>query len=202
MGLLPLLSGMQDGRIALSLMNSLVLVGGTLAVARTSWQTRVAVVLAAICMPLQWLVIAAPNDVLIAVVEVAMVLFYGHTVAVLLAFVLRPGLVGADRLYAAVSVYILLGFFWALGYFALEHWSGAAFATTVPQLSGHRFSYGDLLYFSFVTLTSTGYGDIVPVSQGARSLAVFEHIVGVMYIAILIARLAGLYSSDQTHRSR
>jgi Ion channel len=202
MALLPLLSDMEDGRIALSLMNSLVLVGGTLAVARTSRQTRVAVVLAAVCMPLQWLAIVAPNELLIAVVESAMAVFYGHTVVVLLAFVLRPGAVGADRMYAAVSVYILLGFFWALGYYALEHRSAAAFATTVTQLSGQRFVYGDLLYFSFVTLTSTGYGDIVPVSQGARSLAVFEHIAGVMYIAILIARLAGLYSSDQSPRSR
>jgi hypothetical protein len=149
------------------------------------------VVLAAICMPLQWLVIAAPNGLLIAVVEVAMAVFYGHTVVVLLAFVLLPGAVGADRMDAAVSVYILLG---SSGRWDILRWSigpGVAFATTVPDLSGHRFAYDDLLYSSFATPTSTGYGDIVPVSQGTRSLAVFEHIVGVMYIASLIARLAG-----------
>jgi hypothetical protein len=50
------------------------------------------------------------------------------------------------------------------------------------------------LYFSFVSLTATGYGDIVAVSPLAHTMAVLQYIVGVMYVAILIARLAGLYS--------
>ena len=194
-GLLPLLSGTQEGRIALSMTNSVVLVGGALAVARTRWQTRTAVALAAVCMPLQWLVVVAPSDPVVTMLEIAMAVFYVFTIVSLLAFVLRPGGVDADRLFTAVTVYILLGFFWALGYVHMARWSADAFVITVPQLAGEKLVYGDLLYFSFVTLTSTGYGDIVPLSRGARSLAVFEQIAGVMYIATLIARLAGLYTS-------
>ena len=112
--------------------------------------------------------------------EVLLAVFYLYTVISLLAFVLRPGAVDADRLYAAVAVYILLGFFWTLGYVGVARWSVGAFAVTVPALAGAKIAYGDLLYFSFGTLTSTGYGDIVPVSPGARSLAVFEQIAGVI----------------------
>lgn len=194
-GLMPLLSGTLDGRLLLVLANSLVLVGGVLAVARSRWQARAGILLAAICLALQWLMISAPHSAVLAVGAVSMGVFYLFTILSLLAYVLRPGLITADRLYGAVAIYVLLGFLWALFYSALEHWSPGAFVTTVAQLAGHRLIYGDLLYFSFVSLTSAGYGDIVPVSHYARMIAVLEHIGGVMYTAILIARLAGMTTS-------
>jgi hypothetical protein len=197
LALLPMLSGTRDGRLAAGLGNMLILVGGVAAVSRSRRHTRIAVVMLAVCLPLQVMAIVAPNETLITAVELTMLPFYGFAVVSLLAFVLRPGVVGADRLYAAVSVYILFGFVWALGYFALMHWSPDAFVATAREAAEHRLVYGDMLYFSFVSLTSTGYGDIVPVSPGARSMTVFEHIVGVMYVAILIARLAGSYTSGR-----
>jgi voltage-gated potassium channel Kch len=51
----------------------------------------------------------------------------------------------------------------------------------------------DLLYFSYVTLATLGYGDVVPITDGARSLAVLEALGGTVYLAILVARLIGLH---------
>jgi len=82
----------------------------------------------------------------------------------------------------------------ALGYYAVAYWSAGSFLITVPQLATQPIGDDDLLYFSFVSLTATGYGDIVAVSPLAHTMAVLQYIVGVMYVAILIARLAGLYS--------
>jgi hypothetical protein len=65
----------------------------------------------------------------------------------------------------------------------------------VPSKAGIRPE--DLLYFSFVTLTTTGYGDIAPVTAHARSLAILEQLAGTFYIAILIARLTGLYQGGE-----
>jgi hypothetical protein len=61
-------------------------------------------------------------------------------------------------------------------------------------------SWKELLFFSFTTLTSTGYGGIVPIAGHAQSLAILEQLVGVFYVAILIARLAGLYQPGASRR--
>ena len=59
----------------------------------------------------------------------------------------------------------------------------------------------DLLYFSFTTLTSTGYGDITPLIRPARSLCVIEQVTGTLYLTILIARLAGVYPPSPRQRN-
>jgi hypothetical protein len=58
---------------------------------------------------------------------------------------------------------------------------------------GEPKEFVHLLYFSFTTLTTTGYGDITPVSDEARSLVIIEEFIGVFFVGVLIARLAGLY---------
>jgi len=59
---------------------------------------------------------------------------------------------------------------------------------------------GDLFYFSFVTLTTLGYGDIVPLTAKARSLAMMESITGVLYLAVLVSRLVAMYGSAESHQ--
>ncbi len=62
----------------------------------------------------------------------------------------------------------------------------------VNNISG-VVNLSDLVYFSYITLTTLGYGEIIPITAGARSLAIIEAIIGVMYIAIIISRLVGLF---------
>jgi hypothetical protein len=68
-----------------------------------------------------------------------------------------------------------------------------SFYVSSAQNLDHMINWSDLMFFSFVTLTTLGYGDITPVTSAARSLAVIEAVFGVLYNAILIARLVGLY---------
>jgi Ion channel len=94
----------------------------------------------------------------------------------------------SDRLFGAVVLYLLLGVLWAVAYQLMERLSPGAFAGQTDA--------GDALaqwaYFSFVTLTTVGYGDITPVALGARSLAISEALVGQLYPAVIIARLVSL----------
>jgi hypothetical protein len=93
-----------------------------------------------------------------------------------------------DRLFGAIVLYLLLGLMWGVLYSALEAHSPDAF-------SGHPGTAGtltDWVYFSFVTLTTVGYGDITPVATSARSLAMLEALTGQLYPAIIIARLVSL----------
>jgi hypothetical protein len=58
---------------------------------------------------------------------------------------------------------------------------------------GNVLSLSDIIYFSYITLTTLGYGEIIPVNAFARSLAIIEAIIGVMYLAIIISRVVGLF---------
>jgi hypothetical protein len=103
-------------------------------------------------------------------------------------------LVHADRvdvelLCGALGAYLLLGVFWAVTYEIISFAAPAAFATP----GGVTPNRSALLYFSFTTLTTTGYGDITAVNPVVRMWAIFEAIIGTMYNAIVIARLVSLY---------
>jgi hypothetical protein len=107
---------------------------------------------------------------------------------VVLAQTFRAGPVNVHRIQGAVAAYLLLGLTWALAYELVDLLATGAFSGT--GLAGperHPF-----IYFSFVTLTTVGYGDVTPVHSVARSLAVAEALVGQLYPAILLARLVSL----------
>jgi hypothetical protein len=97
-----------------------------------------------------------------------------------------------DKLWGAAAAYLLLGLAWAIAYALVQHHVPGSFASggTPRDLDG-----ADLLYFSFTVLTSTGFGDIVPVHHPAKTVVVIQQIVGTLYVAILIARLIDAYPS-------
>jgi hypothetical protein len=103
--------------------------------------------------------------------------------------------VTADTIKGGVCVYFLIGIAWADLYTITYSFNPSAFYTAASLQSR-----ADLFYFSFTTLTTVGYGDILPVSPIARVLANLEGIIGTMYPAIFIARLVGLYSSKHDQR--
>jgi len=102
--------------------------------------------------------------------------------------------VSPDRLLGAVCVYMLLGIIWATAYAMLNMVMPGAFSVE----SGRFIETNEWLYYSFVTMTTLGYGDIVPLGATARALAYGQSIVGQFYIAILVAGLVSAYiSSDK-----
>ncbi len=118
--------------------------------------------------------------------------------AVVLRTVLRARRVDAEELLAAVCSYLLLGILWATAY-AFFDWldlDPPAFSRDLVsrQTPGSLESgtFGELLYFSYITLTTVGYGDLVPTHSITRSLAAFEALTGQLYIAVLLARLVAL----------
>lgn len=124
------------------------------------------------------------------------ILFVGYTVVQVLSYVLRGEEVVADRIYGALSVYMLFGQGWALAYILVETMNPGSFVGLAQP--GVVDGVGsELIYYSFVTLTTLGYGDITPVSLTARNLAVMEAVTGVLYIATLIASLVGTYRGSK-----
>jgi hypothetical protein len=111
---------------------------------------------------------------------------------VLSLYIFRATEVMSDVLVAAASIYLVIGSGFA-AIFALIEWSApGSFAVS----SGEPASWQQLFYFSYVTLTTVGYGDITPRGFYAQSFAIFEGVIGVLYTVILLSRLVGLQQSN------
>jgi hypothetical protein len=107
-----------------------------------------------------------------------------------LRFSMRSKKIDAEHIYAALSAYLLAGIFFGVLYHAVESvWPGSFTAGGAIR----EFPLFDAIYFSFVTLATLGYGDLVPVSGVARGLAVVEAVSGQLFLAVMIARLVSSY---------
>ena len=105
--------------------------------------------------------------------------------------------VTTDTLAGAVSAYLLVGITYGLAYGLIESLSPGSFRDTIQP--GKVLAPPEFIFFSFVTLTTVGYGDIVPWGAHARSLVILESVTGIMYPAVLIARLIGLHASKRSN---
>ncbi len=102
--------------------------------------------------------------------------------------------VSHHELYGAIALYMLLGLGFAnLHAILFEIDSGSLIFTNLPE--GQVAGFSDFLYFSFVTLGTLGYGDVAPVTRGARLAAMFEALVGLMYVAVVVGRVVALHTA-------
>lgn len=116
--------------------------------------------------------------------------------------VLRATDVGWDTVAGAAAGYVVLGVIWGDIFLLLERAQPGSF--TVPAgfaIGAHGDLRAALTYFSFVTLTTVGYGVIHPASIGAGGVCVAEAIVGQLYLAIMISRMVGLHLSQRSSAS-
>jgi hypothetical protein len=115
--------------------------------------------------------------------------------------VLEGDVIDMNRIAGGISIYMLIGLIWASLYFFLSLVDPQAFNGVSDVRSDDaqllRNAYLDLLYYSYVTLSTLGYGEITPVSRAAQSLAYLEAICGVMYVAVLVAALVGSYGNKR-----
>jgi hypothetical protein len=119
-------------------------------------------------------------------------ILYFYIVVLLVKNLLSIRVITTDLIYCAISIYLLIGIMWAGIYTVLEGISPGSFSGTSETV--------DLLYFSFVTLTTVGFGDVAPLSVLGKRLAVFEAAMGSIYMAVIIAMIVGRYMSMQVEK--
>lgn len=192
----PFVSGLPYGDTIESVLLTLVLLSGVMAV---GWRRRTLIVAALLVLPAlvgRWLNHLHPQTFHFdgfLVFGLAFVIFVSFE---LLWFVLHAPKVNSEVLCAGVSNYLLLGLMWSFAYLLVERCSPGSFQYDNAPMSGDSMTGFDALYFSFVTLSTVGYGDIVPVARAARVLAVMESLTGTLFVAVFIARLVALYTSQ------
>jgi voltage-gated potassium channel len=118
---------------------------------------------------------------------------------VLLSRIFSRPVVTSATVSAALVVYVMLGIVWAQVYRLVEYFHPGSFRGIAE--SGLPEMQRDLFYYSYVTLTTLGYGDMSPVSPVARSLAITEAIVGQLYLVVLVAGLVGMHLSHRRGRT-
>lgn len=173
---------------------TVVLILGVLAVGRNHRKLMVAILLAAPAVIARWVHLFRPDLPPLYFLAPGLV-FIVFLIGNLLYFILHAPRVNAEVLCAGLSTYLLLGTAWMFAYLLVSDLSPAAFAFTTGLDSSHVLGGFNAYYFSFITLSTVGYGDIVPVSHVARMLAAAEAVTGTLFMAVLIARLVALYSS-------
>jgi hypothetical protein len=175
------------GRFVADALFSLILVSGAVAMADRSRALSAVSVIAVAALLVRWASALFPAAGLGVWREISTLVSLVALSGVTLALVLRPGPVTTRRIQGAISVYLLLGFTWAEAYELVALWHPGAFAMAFGGRTSNQWTY-----YSFVTLTTMGYGDIMPVHPLARALAVLEALTGQLYLAILLARLVSL----------
>ena len=199
LGLILLFPFLEEGLLArtlLGLLFSIVLLVGALAIRQTHWGFILKLILALVGVGLQWSALWSGSIALLNLAGLAYVASLAISFSGVLRYILRRGPITADKLHGALAGYIMLAFVWSFVYALVEISSAGSFGPAHLDF-GQPGTFFKLIYFSHTTLTTTGYGDVIPLTNHARSLVMIEEFSGVFYVGVVIARLAGLYPSNQ-----
>lgn len=201
----PFLDDLKYGDQIDGVLVTLVLVSGVLAVGKRRRTLALALVLVLPALLGKWLAQFRPDLVPPEVYLFFALLFVSFVLLQFLLFILRAPRVNSEVLCAGVAGYLLLGIIWMFAYIMVARLQPidphdplklAAFSYNVGPPATHFLHSFDALYFSFITLSTVGYGDITPLSNAARMLAMTEAMTGTLYMAVLISRLVALYTSQ------
>lgn len=187
------------GRLVVNFGLTVVLVAGSFSLSDRRWRIGVYLVAAA-ALAGNWLQQLVSHDAVLYLAYASTLAFLALVAGGVLARVLRPGRVTHHHIQGAVAVYLMLGLIWGFAYSLVELSRPGSFRLPEPAAAGASQHPGDpvrdLVYFSFVTLTTLGYGDVTPKSPSARNLATLEALIGQLYLVTLIARLVSQRAGD------
>lgn len=196
----PLLGG--GGREFVTIAFTFVFLAGLYAVRGERRTLVVGLVLVIPALVTGWASYAVESRALFAVSRALEALFLFYVTAVILRHVMTESEITGDTIYGSAAAYLMIGIAFGVIYAWLEAFAPGSLRGLAPAggagTSGRGF--WEFIYFSLVTMTTLGYGDIIPVSDEARSLATLEAVAGQFYVAVLVARIVGILASRPRHQ--
>ena len=186
----PLMEGSAAGNLLLTGLFTLVMLAAVFAASGRGRTLALALGLAIPWVYLTWvhpIWQADATDILASLLMIGLCLF---VLTLVLIQVVRADHVGVDTICGAIAAYLLIGVVWAVCYSVIEALVPGSFGFSDLEL---ETVWTQLLYYSLVTLTTLGYGDITPIGAVARMWSALESVTGTLYLAVLISRLVSLY---------
>ena len=194
----PFVEDMRGGELIISILFTLVLVCGVLVTAGHRRVLWAAVLLAGPTLLARWISHYRPDLVPTEVFLVGEILFVLLVITTLLRFILTAPSVDREVLCASIAAYLLLALVWAIAYQLVAELVPNAFAFNIAGAGDKSIEGFNGIYFSLITLCTVGYGDITPIAKAARILAALEAVTGLLYVAVLIARLVAVQASPKS----
>lgn len=199
LGVAPFLAEYVHLLLLADIFFSIILMAAIYAVSESRRQTMTALILGVPMLAALWLKIMYRSEWMMVASSVLIILFFAYIVVILLKFIFNAPRVSRNVIYASIIAYLLIGFAWGSLFTVIHHFDPRTFDISDFQIERVEAVF---MYFSFVTLTTLGYGDISPLTSHAYSFAVLEAIIGQLYLTVLVARLVGLHIAYSTDRGR
>jgi hypothetical protein len=174
-----------------------ILISGTYAASKKLYITITSASLALPMLVSIWISYFIDMPFLVFVGDCFAIAFLAFLVIIILSFIFSEHEVTINVIYASIVVYLLIAIMWAFVYSVLESIQPGSFAIGEGQIEVGQRLY---IYYSFVTITTLGYGDITPTTDLANSFSFLEAVTGQLYIAILIARLVGIHIAQSMNK--
>jgi len=203
----PLIATEVVGIAVLDLAFSLVLIMGIFAVSERKHLAITALGIVLLAQALTWTSHAVSNHVLILTGTAVNCIYLIYTASLLLEHVIRSRSPTTNTIFAALCIYLLLGFIWAFLYTFIQDldptsfWFNPQLFTYTPQSKHLSSDLYYFIYFSFTTLTTLGYGDIMPGSHWSRMVTSMEAVLGQLYLVVMVTYLIGLHITERGHNA-
>lgn len=198
----PILTAFPIARQAFGILLTLTLLASVYAVSQKGHVVRIGVVLAIPTFIFEWFPFEFQYKTLVFLKTIFSFLFFAYITGMIVLHVVRQRRVTMDEIFAAISGYLMIGMTGALLFVLIDQvvpgslTISSSLVTGGPEVIFQRDEFGIYLYYSFVTLTTLGYGDINPVSTLARVFSYLIAVTGQIYLTVLIAWLVGVYISQ------
>jgi hypothetical protein len=200
--LYPILQGSLFRGVTLNTIFTFILIAIVYGLRAERWVIIVGILIGVPWLAVVWINLRLEIQALRIVSAILMTLLFSYTLVLLIRHIREADEISADLLYGAGCIYMLIGFAWSGISMTIELLRPGSFMQVTA--SGYKpISHAsDLVYYSFTTLTTLGYGDITPQLPMTRSLAILEAITGVLFMGILIGTLVGVFVATRTQNRR
>ena len=195
----PFFSGFFNAELFINFFFIVILLSAVFAVSSKKSHLILILIISGLRIVLFSYTLFAGSGNLLIIGIVLEIIFYVCLIYIMGGYFYKDDSVSRNTISAALICYILLVLLWSDFYFLIEFKYPNSFTTAHEAIMA---TPEILNYFSFVTITTLGYGDISPVSDQARNLAVFEAFIGQMYVAVLIARLVAIHTAQASEKKR
>jgi hypothetical protein len=185
----PLFEGFFELTTLLDISITIIFFASLYAIGQSRKGLRIAIGLLVPVLLAMWLTYFVHVTYLSLVGDCCLILFFAFTIIIILSRLFKEEEVTLDVIYSAFVSFMLIALMWAFIFDILEGLSPGSFLVTQGQFEDSRIHF---VYYSFVTITTVGFGDILPVSMTARAFSIVEMVVGQIFLIVLIARLVGI----------
>ncbi len=193
--LVPILHRYTAIRIFIDIFLTAILISMVYAISNKKGFVIAGVLLMIVMLVPFWLQHFIPNKWISASSMLTGVFFVGLVIASILGSMLKSERVDLEIIYMAILLYLLAALMWAFLYTFLELVDPASFNIDLDHPEGYLLVFQ---YYSFVTITTLGYGDITPVTEVAKAFSVLEAVCGQLYLVVAVAWLVGMHVSHKS----